>query len=456
MLVISRRHYLQTVLGLSGGTLLTGCAKRLATVDYDYVLELKPTDLTLIPGTQTPAWTFNGQFPGPELRVKQNRPVRILVKNLLPEATTIHWHGIRLNNAADGVPGLTQQPIQPGATFIYEFTCPDAGTFWYHPHFNSLEQLSRGLMGLLVVEESKPLKFDEEHSLVLKDWHLNADGSFGPFTSHRAAARVGTLGNFPTVNGKPSETLKIPANSSVRLRIGNVDNTRVFNIGTDFPSEVISVEGNPLAKPYNLDNHPLGPGMRLDVAFIAPAKPGQYHLVDRKGKFAFPICTLDVQANTQTPSALPQLPINPIPAPDLTRATRILLVFEWAGALSPTKADGNIDPTFWTINKRAWADHSHQHLPEPLATLKLGQSYIFELINATPHEHPIHMHGFTFTVLKSNQREITPYHTDTVLLAKNEHVEVAILADNPGNWMFHCHVIEHMATGLMGYIRVES
>lgn len=238
---LTRRRCLQTLAGVGGSLTLSACASRPLRQSYDYELILAPQQISLIPGTLTRAWTFNGQFPGPILRVQQNRPVRILVRNQLPEPTTIHWHGIRLNNAADGVHGLTQKPIPPGGTFVYEFTCPDAGTFWYHPHFNSLEQLSRGLVGLLIVDEETPVNFYQDLTLALKDWCLNPDGSFAPFTSHRAAARAGTLGNFPTINGKASERLSLLAGSVVRIRIANLDNTRVFNIGADLPADRKSV-----------------------------------------------------------------------------------------------------------------------------------------------------------------------------------------------------------------------
>ena len=448
---LNRRQCLQ----LGGSLLLTHCALRpVSPSPYDYVLTAAPTGISLIPGTTTPAWAYNGQFPGPTLRVRQNRPVRILVENRLPEPTTVHWHGIRLNNAADGVPGLTQEPIPPGGDFVYEFTCPDAGTFWYHPHINSVEQLGRGLVGLLIVEEEQPVQFHADLSLVLKDWTLHPDGSFAPFTSHRAAARVGTLGNHATVNGSPTQTLAVPAGGRVRLRIANLDNTRLFNIGADFPGRVIAVEGNPLAEPVPLTRHPLGSGMRVDLELQIPEQPGKLHILDRKGRFDFPLCELNITHAKLPPLPAPRLPMNPIAPLDLPNAVRIPLVFEWEGALSPTTADGQVDPVFWTINKRAWTDHSHMHLPEPLAKLKLGGTYVFELYNATQHHHPIHLHGYTFTVLWSDQRTITPYHTDTILLEKNERAHVGIVADNPGDWMFHCHVIEHMATGLMGYIRV--
>ncbi len=429
---------------------------------FDYILVVEPYPITLIDDTTTPAWTFNRQYPAPILRLKQHQPVRIKVINKLAEPTTIHWHGIRLNNAADGVPYLTQEPIAPEQSFTYEFTPPDAGTFWYHPHMNSLEQLSRGLVGMIIVEEDTPVAFAADLPLILKDWHLHPDGSFSAFSDPRAAARTGTLGNFATVNGFHSATYDLPAGSWVRLRLANMDNTRVFNIACDHPAMVMAVEGNPIAQPYPLKHHPLGAGMRLDLALKMPATLKEtVKILDQKGRFGFDICTLVSQHSDQERiEERPKLPLNPVPPIDLKRARTIPLVFEWAGALSPSygkdKAKDDISMSvFWTINKRAWHSHSGDDLPEPIATIDQGEHIVFELYNATPHHHPIHLHGHTFTVLSSDQRTVEPYHTDTVLMQKYERVQVALVADNPGNWMFHCHVIEHMKTGLMGYIRVN-
>jgi FtsP/CotA-like multicopper oxidase with cupredoxin domain len=198
--------------------------------------------------------------------------------------------------------------------------------------------------------------------------------------------------------------------------------------------------------------------MRLDVGLISPNNLGvEIPIYDMKGRFGVEICRLKTVAGGKTKAVktgIPALPANPIPAPQLAAAETLSFVFEWAGALSPSNKDGQVDHSFWLINRRAWNDHSHQNLPAPLATLKLGQSYIFELHNATPHHHPIHLHGLIFTVLESDKRELTPYHTDTILLEKNERAKIAFVADNPGRWMFHCHVIEHMQTGLMGYITI--
>jgi FtsP/CotA-like multicopper oxidase with cupredoxin domain len=149
------------------------------------------------------------------------------------------------------------------------------------------------------------------------------------------------------------------------------------------------------------------------------------------------------------------LPLNPIPAPDLENAETIKFAFEWNANITPIHKDGKVNYNFWTMNRRSWEGMSKGNIPAPLAKLELGKTYIFELANLTQYHHPIHIHGHTFTVLKSNKKAITPFHTDTVLLGQNETVIAALVADNPGRWMYHCHIIEHLKTGFMGYVEVS-
>ncbi len=423
---------------------------------FDYVLTAEPAQVSLIEGTQTPAWCFGGTFPAPVIRAQQGQPIRILFQNRLPEATTIHWHGLRIPIAMDGVPFLSQPPIKPGEDFTYEFTPPDAGTFWYHPHVNSVIQLGKGLVGAFIVEEANPVHFDHEQVLGLKNWHIDDHGQFTEFTTPRNAARMGTPGRWETVNGRHKPVYEVPAGGLTRLRILNLDNTLVYNIVVpDVEAWIIAIDGNPVQEPFRLVEHPIGPGMRLDLALHAPEEPGQeIHIQQAKGRFKFDMARL-VAVASSTPIAtrpIPTLPSNPLPLPDLDNAEYLSFVFEWEGAVSPGDDSKH---KFWTINRRAWDKLSADYVPEPLAELMLGKTYIFDLKNVTPNRHPIHMHGHTWTVLKSNQKEIVPFHTDTVLLEKNEKVRLAFVADNPGRWMYHCHVIEHMKTGLMGYITVK-
>ncbi|WP_373078319.1 multicopper oxidase family protein [Zhongshania sp.] len=425
---------------------------------YDYILTAEPATARLAKGGDSDILGFNGQFPAPVIRAKQGQVLRVKFINKLAEPSTIHWHGIRLDIAMDGVPYLTQPPVPAGGSFIYDFICPDAGTFWYHPHMNSVEQLGKGLVGALIVEERERPDY---HDVIIgmKDWRLKPDGSYLPLSIPREAARDGTLGTLATVNGEQKPVIEVPAGERLRLRFLNLDNTRVYNLSLrNDEAKVIAIDGSPIAQPYILDVHPTGAGMRVDVGFISPTKIGvEIPIYDMKGRFGMEICRLKTVAAgkpNKIKTGLPALPENPIPPPQLDKAETLSFVFEWAGAMSPSNKDGQVDHNFWLINRRAWSDHGHQDLPAPLATLKLGKSYIFELHNATPHHHPIHLHGLIFTVLESDKRELTPYHSDTILLEKNERAKIAFVADNPGRWMFHCHVIEHMQTGLMGYITI--
>ncbi|CAA0087552.1 Multicopper oxidase MmcO [Zhongshania aliphaticivorans] len=462
---MKRRTLLKTAaVSLAGAnlpilTLAMSSGENAGRAEYDYILTAEPAKARIAPNGDSDILGFNGQFPAPLIRAKQGQTLRVMFINKLNEPTTIHWHGIRIENNMDGVPHLTQAPVPAGGTFLYEFTCPDAGTFWYHPHMNSVEQLGKGLVGALIVEETIPQDY---HDVIigLKDWRLNKDGSYLPLSIPREAFRDGTLGTIATVNGQLKPTIDVPAGERLRLRILNMDNTRVFNLSMRNESaQIIAIDGNPIAVPIALDSHPTGAGMRLDLGYISPNEIGaEIPIFDMKGRFGLEICRLKTVPPTKTSKVkmgIPALPLNPVPAPDLLSAKTLNFAFEWAGALSPSNTKGQVDHNFWLINRRAWSDHSHQDLPDPLAILKLGKSYIFELHNATPHHHPIHLHGLIFTVLESDKKDITPFHTDTILLEKNEHAKIAFVADNPGKWMFHCHVIEHMKTGLMGYITIK-
>jgi FtsP/CotA-like multicopper oxidase with cupredoxin domain len=439
-------------------SLAMASADKAATPQYNYILTAEPGKAAIAEGGESDILGFNGSFPAPLIRAKQGQLLRIKFINKLAEETTIHWHGIRIDIAMDGVPYLTQPPIPAGGSFIYEFTCPDAGTFWYHPHMNSVEQLGKGLVGALIVEErNKP----DYHDVIigLKDWRLKKNGAYLPLSIPREAFRDGTLGTIQTVNGQQKPVIDVPAGERLRLRFLNMDSTRVFNLSLRRQdAKIIAIDGSPIPHPRKFEAHPTGAGMRLDIGFISPMESGiEIPVYDMKGRFGIEICRLRTVANpsAKTKSGIPALPANPIPAPDLNKAETLNFTFEWAGALSPADQDGQVNHNFWLINRRAWSDHSHQHLPEPLAKLSLGKSYIFELHNATPHHHPIHLHGLIFTVLSSDKRDIIPFHTDTILLEKNERAKIAFVADNPGRWMFHCHVIEHMKTGLMGFITIS-
>ena len=165
----------------------------------------------------TEVWTYNGVEPGPVLRIRQGTPFRATVNNRLTEPTTVHWHGMRLPNAMDGVPDLTQKPIAPGERFDYAFTPPDAGSFWYHSHDDSLVQMGRGLAGALIVEETDPPAVDHEWLWTIQDWRLTRDAQIAPgFNNRMEMAMDGRVGNTVTINGSvPIRCASAPASGSV-------------------------------------------------------------------------------------------------------------------------------------------------------------------------------------------------------------------------------------------------
>ncbi|MDC0612216.1 multicopper oxidase family protein [Vibrio sp.] len=461
---LTRRQFIQYGSALGAAALLPGCSLSHTPTDNDpyvYRISAEKGIAELIPGKKTPILGFDGLIPAPQIRCKQGQPVTIHFTNKLDEPTTIHWHGLRIPIEMDGVPFLSQKPILPGETFTYRFTPPDAGTFWYHPHMNSVKQLGMGLVGLIIVDEAENVHFGQDVSVMLKHWHLDQSGSWKSLMIPRYSARMGTPGEWGTVNGQHNPTMVILPKTLTRVRIANVDNTITYPVtvkGTD--AWVIAIDGNPIAAPALLSQHKLGPGMRLDIAFVSPSSGSQIELQYLKGKYPFPLCRFDIKG--QDPQEvvpeqhyIPSLPLNPIPTPDLENAHLIDFVFEWEGALTPLNQDGKAVPQFWLMNKRAWEGMSMDSIPEPLAKLELGKTYIFSMKNVTQYHHPIHLHGHTFLVLELDGIKLdSPFHTDTVLLGKNGSAKVAFVANNPGRWMYHCHVIEHMKTGLMGYIQV--
>ncbi|QTS85390.1 multicopper oxidase family protein [Ectopseudomonas khazarica] len=436
--------------GAGGVRYWLGRPENVATHDYELIAA--PVDMELVPGHVTPAWGYGGQAPGLELRCRQGERLRVRFINKLEQQSTIHWHGIRLPLEMDGVPYVSQAPVLPGEYFDYDFICHDAGSFWYHPHTTSAEQLGRGLVGPLIVEEREPTGFRHERTLSLKTWHIDEQGAFTPFMVPRQAAREGTRGRLTTINGTPNPTLELPAGQVVRLRLINLDNTVTYRLNLPGgEARIYALDGNPV-QPRPLGKaYWLGPGMRIDLALRVPAAGETLSL--RNGPLR--LATLEGVASTEAAGDWPPaLPANPIAEPDLARAETLRFNFEWAAALASPADEAAGRYKYWQINGQAWDINDKTCADRPIATLKKDGHYIFVLRNMAQYQHPIHLHGMTFKVLGSDRRKIVPYFTDTYLLGKNETARIAFVADNPGVWMFHCHVIDHMETGLMAAIEV--
>src|SRR5688572_22491292 len=229
----------------------------------------------------TEVWAYNGTVPGPALRYVQGERLRIEVENALDVETTVHWHGIRLPNAMDGVPHLTQPPIAAkGGRFVYEFDLPDAGTFWYHPHLGSPEQVGRGLYGALIVEERNAPAVDRDVVWVLSDWRLDREARLVEnFGNPMDASHAGRVGNTVTVNGAIRERFEVRAGERIRLRLINASNARIY--GLEFEGHhptAIALDGQPI-EPHSPRRIVLGPGMRADMILDCKANPGSAHRI---------------------------------------------------------------------------------------------------------------------------------------------------------------------------------
>ena len=248
---ISRRHVLRTGAALTALSALSPARMAMADPTGDpFVLRAASGQAALrpLPYGPTNVWSYSGSVPGPEIRVRQGDRIRVLAQNGLDEGTTIHWHGIRTPNAMDGVPFLTQDPIPVAGEFLYEFDALDAGTFWYHPHQRSSEQVGRGLYGPLIVEEADPIRVDRDLTWMLDDWRMTRDGQIaGDFGSRHDAMHGGRIGNSVTINGQMPERIAVRSGERIRLRLINTANARIF--GLDFGAlepVVVALDGQPV------------------------------------------------------------------------------------------------------------------------------------------------------------------------------------------------------------------
>jgi FtsP/CotA-like multicopper oxidase with cupredoxin domain len=461
---------------LIGGTALavSPLFARIAPAEY---AGLKVVEIAAAPGRLpivgrsqplTDVWCYENRVPGPEIRVRQGERVRFVVRNNLPEDTTVHWHGIRLPNAMDGVPGLTQPPIRPGESFTYEFTPPDAGTFWYHPHANSLRQLGRGLAGALIVEEPTPVSVDRDLVWVLSDWRLTSDAQIAPgFGNAMEAAMSGRVGNTVTLNGAVTDEVRVRAGERVRLRLVNSSLARIMALRfEDHRPVIVAIDGQP-CDPHGPDGGRvlLGPAMRIDLVIDMQGEPGQrYQVIDDfyegLSYWLTKLVYEDKPPLRTRPLEQPlSLPRNPLPEPDLAVAERHELRLQGGmmggGAMTGMGGmRGMSHGASWAINGMSMTGDGHAGMP-PLLTLQLGRSYVVTIRNETAWRHPMHLHGFSFRVLSRNGSAV-PHRqwADTVLVPPRESAEIAFVADNPGDWMLHCHVTDHQVSGMMTVLRV--
>ena len=413
-----------------------------------------PTRLELLDGRSLDVWAYNGQVPGPILHVRLGQRLRVEFENRLPQPTTIHWHGVRLPNAMDGVPGVTQPPVPPGGSFTYEFTPKDAGTFWFHPHIRSSEQVERGLYGVLVVEDVAPPPYSQDVVWVLDDWKLTRDGAeIDPaFVTRHDLAHDGRWGQVSTVNGRTDHETIVRPGERIRLRLLNAANGRVFapDLG-DLDARVIAVDGMYTARPLDPAGFELAPGNRLDLDIRIPADAagGLHTIIDVFGRAPRPIAAVRVADG----------PVETVAFESPARAR----VPRWEDALGvPVDLDLSLDARRggpygieWTINGEAHGEHAAHDHQEPVGRFTAGRFTRMRFTNVSPRLHPMHIHGSFFRVLARDGHEVDePYWRDTVLVRPRQTIDVGLVPLDPGLWMLHCHILEHAEAGMMTLVEV--
>jgi FtsP/CotA-like multicopper oxidase with cupredoxin domain len=428
------------------------------------VLTAAPKRMKLHPDAPAEAelWAFNGEVPGPILRVRHGDEVRVRLKNRTPKPLSLHWHGVRIANAMDGAAPLTQAPVAPGRDFDIRFTPPDAGTYLIRPGLigGSAEAAERGLAALLIVEERESAPLDREIVLLFDDWRLEPDGTLAPFGQTLEAATNGRLGNFLAVNGKPApQAVEAPSGSRIRLRLANLANARSTRLRfDDLKVYVIGVDGQPTESFEPLRSTlPFSPGSRYDLLFDMPeaGAKGTVTALIGPGVPLLTLTTTGEPAASKRPALPPitGLSLNPLLPPairlqDAVRRDVVVAGGARKGAGGEPVYDG--DPRrIWTVNGAAGDAGG-----KPLVTVKRGQPVVLAIRNATPTVQPLHLHGHVFRLLHPFDDGWEPYFLDTMQVPENRTVRIAFVADNPGKWLLASTVLERFDTGLWTWFEV--
>jgi FtsP/CotA-like multicopper oxidase with cupredoxin domain len=398
--------------------------------DVRFTLVAKRAKVRLSSGKTIDAWTFNGTVPGPELRVRHGQLVEAtLVNEDIDDGVTIHWHGVDVPNAEDGVAGVTQDAVMPGERYVYRFRAEQLGTFWYHSHQVSSKQVRRGLYGAFVIAPSKRMERALDLAVVAHD-----------FAGHTALGRNDGVDRRAVAPG-----------TRVRLRLVNSNSAPERFVLTGTPFRVVAIDGTDVNGPTPTERETLmlGGGARYDVEFVQPQ-----HSV-----------RLGVDGS---PTALvlgrdPQIRIEAAVGEDFDplgygrpRATLLGTTdsFDRTFVVDIGKRIGFLNgrPGYhWSINGKLFPE-------TPMYMVRRGDLVKMRIVNNTDAVHPMHLHGHHVLVLSRNRRPATgsPWWVDTLNVLGNEEYEVAFRADNPGIWMDHCHNLPHARDGLTMHVAYEG
>jgi FtsP/CotA-like multicopper oxidase with cupredoxin domain len=413
-------------------------------------LEARVEEIEILPGTKTPAWTYNGSVPGPFLRAKLGDRVIVHFKNSLPEATTIHWHGLRVPNEMDGAPGATQPPIEPGAEFRYEFELRDAGTYWYHPHIDSSAQVGRGLYGAFVVDDpADPPELGDDLVLLLSDIGLNETGELVPADSGGNFGDLfGREGSVLLVNGKVLPTLKVRNGKQQRWRIINATRARYYNLRLRNHRFIRLGGDNGLAaRSEDVYNLIVTPGERADAVFTPADPPGTTNVLrwvpTERGYGSTYNRASEQMLAIETVAEAPVIP-EPIPT-----ELRTIEPIDISAARERT-----LDLTIHIASTVEMGINGVPYWQAKPIEIALGDTEVWRIVNNTDFSHPFHLHGYFFQVLDDAR---VPEWKDTVNVPTKSELTIAVRFDErPGAWMYHCHILDHAEAGMMAHLVVRD
>lgn len=399
---------------------------------------------------------YDGTVPGPLIEANVGDTLVVHYHNDLPEPSTIHWHGIRLESDMDG--GMQMMdPVPAGGDFDYVFTVPDAGFYWYHPHLDGATLLERGLYGAVIVHAADEVSPDCDLPLMLDDILLDEDTLQVAPPDTDMMQLMGRLGNLLMANGKADRHIAVTAGETVLMRLVNPSNARFWDVYVEGQQlQVVGTDDGFLPAPYPVDHLELAPGERYMVTFTATGAPGdEVRLMNRRfqlhaedadmveddplGNGENPVLTFVFGEGTVTGTPWVQPAVDPLPYTGPTET----LGHHWV--LDEDMMGGTV-----TVDGAAWPD-------VPLITCNAGVDTTFEVENKSEMHHPWHIHGNRFQVVAVNGiAPTTPQGwKDTFDIPPYDTVTLVSDLSNPGDWMYHCHILEHAETGMMGEMIVQ-
>lgn len=415
--------------------------------------------LPLLAGSSTEFWAYNGSLPGPLIEVMEGDTVEINFENRLPQATTVHWHGLPVPAEQDGNP---HDPVAPGDKRLYRFTLPvgSAGTYWYHPHPHGTtpEQVYRGLAGVFIVRSKlDPLKDVPERLLVISDLKLGADGRIAPNDANDEMN--GREGQFALVNAQRQPVLPFDRGGRERWRIWNASSARYLRLVLPGAGlTLVGTDGGLLERPVKgLAELLLAPAQRAELIVEAGGNRGRVELVAapyNRGKMGVvpeekALSLLSVDFSKVEGAVLKPLPARLARIAELGRpAAKKRVVFSEEMSM----AGGKHEMKFLVNGKQF--DMKRIDLVS-----KINQVELWEIVNEADMDHPFHIHGTQFQVTEREvQGKVTlePYRAwrDTVNVKSGETLRLKLVQRFKGLRMFHCHILEHEGAGMMGQLKV--